>query len=43
VAASLPPATASDPVSGEIQSIDQILSGIDGSLAGGDPGASGGE
>jgi hypothetical protein len=38
-----PPATANDPVTGEIQSIDQLLKSIDGSLSGADPGTAGGE
>ena len=43
VATYSPPSTANDPVTGEIQSIDQLLKGIDGSLSGADPGATGGE
>lgn len=38
-----PPAIANDPVTGEIQSIDQLLKGIDGSLSGADSGTNGGE
>ena len=38
-----PPDPANDPVTGEMQSIDQLLKGIDGSLSGADPGSTGGE
>ena len=43
VATYSPPSTANDPVTGEMQSIDQLLKGIDGSLSGADPGTTGGE
>ncbi len=38
-----PPATADDPVTGEIQSIDQLIKGIDGSVSSADSGTNGGE
>ena len=43
--ASVPAGSGNDPVVGEIQSIDQLLKGIDGSLSGSDSdsGTSGGE
>lgn len=41
--ASATPGSGNDPFVGEIQSIDQLLKGIDGSLSGSDSGTSGGE
>ena len=38
-----PPATTDDPVAGELQSIDQIIGGIGGSVSGADSGTTGGE